>query len=446
MSVKLKHIHLSINTKTDKILPILVLYVSTYFIYWDFEVPLTVGFLVVTMFIAGNVLIFPKIKTNMLGTALLLLNSAVLIQYIRPDASIDIDTIMYLLTMLMFSMAVIVSKPDKYVIHGTLNAVIGVAVIFSIYVIFFSIFKSLFIEFIYPILSEPSRLYYDRFLPRGFNPCLGANMPYTDYVIVLGIASTCAKLHNPNSLRAKKKYKFLLIFFLLSVFLVQRRGEFAAICVTVWLLWIIVSSARKRILIFLITILSALLMICIIYYTLPILKQHHLFVRYTYTIDKFLQGQDFSAGRTQLYILAQQLFREHPMLGIGWKQFGSYISPEYKAIHGENVMNVHNNYLQFLCETGVVGFIMIMIPMLILIVSPIKTLLLTLRRRYRESVFAEEIVQTSIFAIVIQLFFFVVGFLDPCFYKSYFWCFYALSVIFAIYSRNLKRRMVSSCV
>ena len=448
MSVKLTQTHFSFNTKSDKILPILVFYASTYFVYQDFDIPLTVGFLIVTLFIVVNAMIFPKIKTNMLGGALILLNAAVLIQYIRPDANLNVDTIMCLLTMLMFSVAAIFAKPDETVIKNTINAVKTVALVFVTYVVFFTIFRTVFIDYIYPILSKPSQLYYDRFLPRGFNPCVGASYTYTDYIIVLGIASVCADLFNPQRTVKNKKNKWLLIYFLLGMFLVQRRGELVAICITLWLLWIIVSSSRKRIKIICITIFSVVLAIGAIYIAFPIIKHWDALSRYIRTIELWQSGQDVTSGRTQLYMVAHQLFNEHPILGIGWKQFDNYVPLQFRDIHGdgERVIDVHNNYLQFLCETGVIGFAMIMVPMLVLIVSPIKTLLLTFKRRYRDSVFAKEIVQTSIFAIVIQLFFFVVGFLDPCFYKSYFWCFYGLSVIFAIYSHNLKMRMVSSRV
>lgn len=446
MSVKLTHMHLTINAKSDKILPILVCYASTYFIYQDFEIPLTIGFLIVTLFIVAKVLIFPKIKTNMLGDALLLLNVAVFIQYIRPGANLNIDTIMCLLTMLMFSLAAILAKPDKTLIKNTMDAVKVVALVFVTYVVFFAIFRDVFVVNIYPLLSEPSQLYYDRFLPRGFNPCVGASYTYTDYIIVLGIAGVCADLFNSKQKQNKKKNGFLLSYLLLGMLLVQRRGELVAMFVTLWLLWLIVSSTKKRIIIICVSLFSIVFAIAVIYYFFPIIKHWDAISRYIRTVELWQSGYDVTSGRTQLYKVAQQLFVDHPIFGIGWKQFDNFVPTQFRVLHGEKVMDVHNNYLQFLCETGVIGFIMIMIPMLILIVSPIRTLLLSLKRRYRDCIFVKDIIQTSIFAIVIQLFFFVVGFFDPCFYKSYFWCFYGLSVIFAIYSRNLKRRMVSSCI
>ncbi len=64
-----------------------------------------------------------------------------------------------------------------------------------------------------------------------------------------------------------------------------------------------------------------------------------------------LEEGDVTNNRTYFWALAYLLFNEHPIIGIGWGQFLDYseLMLNYRA-------NVHNNYLQLLCETGVIGF------------------------------------------------------------------------------------------
>lgn len=63
--------------------------------------------------------------------------------------------------------------------------------------------------------------------------------------------------------------------------------------------------------------------------------------------------------RFKMWALALNLFRKHPVMGIGWggyKQvYAVELYQEWQAI-GAKYLNAHNTYLQLLCETGVIGF------------------------------------------------------------------------------------------
>lgn len=427
---------------SDSILWILITYAATYFIYQDFDIPLTLGFLFVLLVVGINVLKKTRIKVNYIGLALVLLNVVVALQYIRPDANINIDTIMCLLAMLMFSFAAMVATPSGDVVSRALCYMRIVAFVFTTFILFFTICRTLFIDTLYPILSKPSQMYFDRFLPRGFNPCLGASYTYNDYVIVMGIASVSASLFNKSKKGSKIKDFFLLGYFMLGIFLIERRGELAAICIALWFLWVLVNTGRKRVIIIAITVGLACLLYTLVTYYFPIIRHWDAVSRYVRSIEMLTSGQDITSGRTELYAIAIDQFKDNPVFGIGWKSYATYIPAQFRVVHGEKVMDVHNNYLQFLCESGVVGTFFILIPLMVIIVAPIRNLLLCVRRLRRTNnriPELEDALCASIVAVVIQLFFFFVGFLDPCFYKSYYWCFYAISVVFAIYGhRTIK--------
>ena len=111
-------------------------------------------------------------------------------------------------------------------------------------------------------------------------------------------------------------------------------------------------------------ILGGIAAIAIIIPLLPWLRQFQPLIRYVMTIEQLLQGQDISSGRMELYALALNAFRENPLFGIGWDQFHTLIPPEFLALHGQDVEDVHCIYLQFLPETGIVGAPFLIAPLL----------------------------------------------------------------------------------
>lgn len=72
---------------------------------------------------------------------------------------------------------------------------------------------------------------------------------------------------------------------------------------------------------------------------------------------------EFSTGRISFWILAIELFKKSPLVGIGWCNFYKHNSFGYHA---------HNTYLQVLCETGLLGMLMYNLFLLITIVYSIK--------------------------------------------------------------------------
>lgn len=94
------------------------------------------------------------------------------------------------------------------------------------------------------------------------------------------------------------------------------------------------------------------------------------------TFTRFIESDegDVSNGRFVMWILAFQEFLNHPILGLGWQGYrysyaknlfvaGNYAGGEY--LEGFKFLDTHNVYLQVLCETGIVGFIVFLIAILL---------------------------------------------------------------------------------
>jgi len=72
------------------------------------------------------------------------------------------------------------------------------------------------------------------------------------------------------------------------------------------------------------------------------------------TINGISGGEDVTSGRTKLYAWAIQLFLNNPIKGVGWGYFRRTVVGEITI---RTTLDVHNIYLQLLCETGIIGFL-----------------------------------------------------------------------------------------
>ena len=64
---------------------------------------------------------------------------------------------------------------------------------------------------------------------------------------------------------------------------------------------------------------------------------------------------DVSNGRFKLYAIAWNFFKESPIMGIGWREFSKEVVNFYNQ---DSVLrDAHNVFLQLLCETGIIGFL-----------------------------------------------------------------------------------------
>ena len=157
------------------------------------------------------------------------------------------------------------------------------------------------------------------------------------------------------------------------------------------------------------------------------------FNRLTYNIGSTEKQLDLTSERNVLWSLAFRLFLQHPVLGIGWGHFHDNLPEELSHLD-----NVHNNYLQLLCETGIVGFLLVMVPLILVFIETIRLIRINRRKTNREPL----VMALNIASFGMQIFFFVLSFLDPCIYKMLFWAIYAIAVMMADSSEGALNEML----
>ena len=86
-------------------------------------------------------------------------------------------------------------------------------------------------------------------------------------------------------------------------------------------------------------------------------------------------------GRTQIWKDSLRIFYDFPIFGTGLNTFRD-IYPKYKSLEIASRINfAHNDYIQLLIETGIIGFILLLVPTYLLIKYSLQKISFYISRR-----------------------------------------------------------------
>lgn len=164
-----------------------------------------------------------------------------------------------------------------------------------------------------------------------------------------------------------KLFILLILIFILSESLIFLSGDRSAFFnINLSAIFVIIFS-RKLIKLRFFTLLSSILVIIIISFINPTAKER--------VIDKTLNGMNlfseknneqiyiFSKAHHEIYIASYKMFLDNKLFGVGVKNFRNVCSdPKYYVNDKETCFtHSHNTYLQILTETGIFGFLFLLI-------------------------------------------------------------------------------------
>ena len=414
---------------TGQLMLILAIFTCTFFLYRDFGLRMIYGYAVLGVILALRW--FDRLHRNEppqrtpVTLAAAVLACLILLQFLRPDARRDEDTLSYLISMVICIAYVAAAPTPVPAVRRAETAIYWGAMAMALFVVVFTLLPGLFLELVYPLLSETARRYYDFFAPLGYGVSLGG-YSYSDYILYLGMAVCCADLAvKPRTERRIVRNSLSLAFLLLAMVILGRRGELLAALVATGLLVLALCSRRKRRIILLAGALCAIGGIALVLIFLPYLRQIPVLARYVETVEQILSGTDFTSGRGPLMAAAVKGFLAHPIFGLGWGQY-LQLSAEIGMCdpNGKLMADCHNIYLQFLCETGVVGAVLLLIPIGYLLITACRML------RHAKAAGDPDALRFASVSFLIQFFLLFLGLYDPSFQKLVFWCFYALALLF----------------
>lgn len=408
---------------------ILAIFTCTFFLYRDFGLRMIYGYLVLGVILTLHLLDRlrrnePLVQTPITMTSTLLV-LVIALHYLRPGARRDEDTIAYFISMVICMAYMRLSHGEEQDLRRACTAVYAGAMAMAAFVVVFTFLTELFLSLVYPLLSDTAKVYYKFFAPLGYGVSLGG-YSYSDYILYLGMAVCCADLAvKPRTSRRIAAGSLSLAFLLLAMVILGRRGELLAALVSMMLLVLALCSRRKRRIILLAGIVCAVGGIALVLMLLPYLSRIPVLARYVETVEQILSGADFTSGRGALMGAAVKGFLAHPIFGLGWGQY-LQLSAEIGMCdpNGKLMADCHNIYLQFLCETGIVGTVLLLIPIFYLLCITCRML------REAKAMEDKSHLRFICISFLLQVFLLTLGFYDPSFQKIVFWCFYALALLF----------------
>ena len=191
---------------------------------------------------------------------------------------------------------------------------------------------------------ESNLLYYKTF---GYMSGLSDHYSRNAYYCVLGGTIFAANYFANH----KKKMLFaaLAILEIAMIMVIGKRGHLLFVVAAVMITYILMAPDISK------KLLNFLRLFSLLFIVLGFLIEFVPAV--SFVIERMLSLQafgDVSNGRIVLWKLAIDAFKEKPVFGWGYGYFNSTFVNEWQKV---NYAGVHNDYLQWLCEIGIIGFI-----------------------------------------------------------------------------------------
>lgn len=187
-----------------------------------------------------------------------------------------------------------------------------------------------------------------------------------------------------------KLFYLLILIFILSETLIFLSGDRTAFFYINLSAIFVILFSKKLLKLRLITLLSSILILILISFINPTAKQR--------VINKTLKQMNivkdmekplvdgmylFSREHTEHYIAAYKIYLDNKLFGVGVKNFRKVCKEErYKISNLSCTTHPHNTYLQILTETGIVGFIFLLITLIYFSKYIFKHLILKLNGKF----------------------------------------------------------------
>lgn len=359
---------------------------------------------------------------------------AQIVIFILPNARHPENLTKTLLHVILLTVFLLFIETNWYEVNNVFKLTKTISLFVASYVIFFRIFPQLYIKWIIPHLDAQTAEKVTENMMFGYGAALGNSYTYGDYLIMMGLAVFLGEkfAYKNDNFQSKRKHTSLYIFIcMLGILMEGRKGELLSAILTVCTLYFVESNFT----VFKLnvkTIFWVLIVMFFLYFVVSYLNDLGFLYRFNVMFDRLNGGRgDYSTGRIDRWKKSLEIFYENPLWGIGWGGYTHYSSGSYIAYLDKNAYSsVHNSLLQLLCESGLLGTSLILIPYSILFGKTLKHIK---RLKNRES-FSQEQVICSIFSFTLQLFFFLASFLDPVFYNHYFWFPYMIAIAVESYA------------
>nr|WP_296074081.1 O-antigen ligase family protein [uncultured Ruminococcus sp.] len=217
----------------------------------------------------------------------------------------------------------------------------------------------------------------------------------------------------------KKKVSIVLsLLGIVAMLFTEKRGPLIALIISMMIAIVIrdKDSFTKKITKYFIIGIILLVAIYIAYLLFPFMFA---------VLDRFNGNDNMLSNRQYLWQYAWKSFESSPLFGHGWGYFANSLNITVDTV-GVSNMNAHNIYLQLLADTGIIGFLIFIVPMIYTLFVSIKLI-----RKNTNKLLATELV----FSLCFQIFFLMYGFSGNPLYDRQMFVPYMFSVAITIYHK-----------
>ena len=406
----------------------LLLFTITFFVYDDFGIRMIFGYAAL-MFVVLMYLLFRNNKIRFTRMKVLYLILALNLSVLILIGKVNSSSITYVLSIVLSAVVAVIGDVRRKEMKAAYWILAVFSVLISFYVVAVRLYPPLYKNITRPMISYASRVVNDDLIGQGYGVSLGGNIVFIDYVLTLcGLLTFNIIMSYKGKLRHKWLYWGCIGICAAGMLFVNRKSELLAYLIGLFVCYRMqmgISTRKEK----KTTTRIAVIIVAMAIAALVFLGAAGYLERYVVFFQKLLLNMgdtetkvDVTSERSVLWVLALSLFAEHPIFGIGWAHFHDHL-PE-KLSHLDNV---HNNYIQLLCETGIVGFFLVLIPLLLILRETVRSIRVNRRRTNREPM----LMALNITSLGMQVSFLVLSCLDPCIYKMLFWAIFAIAVMFA---------------
>lgn len=221
----------------------------------------------------------------------------------------------------------------------------------------------------------------------GYYTGFAREVSLTVIFLIVGVGLAAVRLFkNKESLTRKQKYKliFRLIYLLVALLFTGKKAQPIFCLVALMITYLVYSNTKYK---YLKIAFIAIATILIYIFALPMLSSIPSVSRYLSLLQNIQGGRDIAivtSGRTEIYLTAFELWKSNKWFGIGWNNFKNAVP----STAWFSRFDVHNVYLQVLCETGYIGAIPYY---LLIIISMVRILQAASRKKALSELFAFDI-------------------------------------------------------
>lgn len=280
----------------------------------------------------------------------------------------------------------------------------------------------------FPFLSETARDMAEMYTRGGYYFGLLYNPHEPAGLIVFAIAGFV--IWKMVSRSPRWRYSVVGLVLIVPLLLTGKRAIFAIMLLTLTITILMLYGSRKqwiRGMIFLLSLLVGIVIFIVISMNNPEIA---IFNRFNQLFQQVLSRETLGSGRLQLYNVAITEWQKNKWFGIGWRAFNAMTTTKFNFTRAHEV---NCDYLQWLCETGIIGFILSIIPVAIMAYRSTyvgRKLLLQFKNKTEQWIL--------LFSVFIQIFTLIYAFVEIPFFDIVYTAIYIIScvIINSAYSRR----------